>query len=90
MMTTPHIKLSKDICTELQNFRQHRKSSNELQRKINIAQEKLSSGGFQDVYSTDESNIETEYNTLKDMYQTALSTSQKEQEYVKVFLIFTI
>jgi hypothetical protein len=84
-MTSPppvHIKLTKELCTELQQFRQLRKSNNEIQRKINNAQEKLSSGGFQDVYSTDENNIETEYNSLREMYQTALKQSEKEQEYV--------
>lgn len=83
-MTSQHIKLTKELCTGLQQFRQLRKSNNEIQRKINTTQEKLSSGGFQDLVSNAENdnNIDNEYNSLREMYQNALKQSEKEQEYV--------
>ncbi|KAL0486702.1 hypothetical protein AKO1_001626 [Acrasis kona] len=87
-MATQHVKLSKDLCSGLQEFRQLRKSNNEVQRKINITQEKLSSGAFQEVLSGQEdSSIDTEYNDLREMYQTALEQSKKEQDVL--FLICT-
>lgn len=82
-MTTPptHIKLTKEICTELLQFKQLRKSNNELQRKINLNQEKLSNGSYQDIANSQEDGtIDSEYSALREMYLNALKQSEKEQE----------
>ena len=89
------LRLTKEVCHNLQQFKQIYRANNDYQHKINNAHERLitashrlnssSSNIAPNIKNNDSIPIEQQYDQLKQMYKEALTNTEKEQKYVVFF-----